>query len=178
MQVIDEVGFDLHQCGLTLQLTPGRLRALFRTAPSILSFIFDEPLDIGKWRTEASNREVAIARDPESTDDDWNNAVELGKKAKEDYAARQMAFFIADVLMGWLLISPVDSAEDRLVENAMQKFVDLCFLKDKYEKVLGDALSDAIAVVIDRPTLTLRFIRAGGLPLLFSEWVCICIHSV
>lgn len=171
---IDEVGLDLRQCGLTLQLTPGRLRALFRYAPAMDAFLFMEPLDLGRWRAEAFARGRVVAADLESTDEDRMAAGALEDRAQADLAAYQMSSFVTDVLVAWLLVSPLDSAEQDRATKAMGRLVEYAS-SPRYRDVqaLGDALTDALRPVYESPDILVRFAHAGGLPALFNDWVCV-----
>lgn len=174
LQDISKVGLDLHECGLTLQLMPGRLRALFRHALAMDTFLLEEPLDLGKWRTHSFARNEAVAADIESTDDDRMDACELEEKAGHDLAAYQMSFFVGDVLVAWLLLSPADAAEERRAARAMEKLVEYaCSPPYRKGQALGDALTDAMRPVYTTRTVLLRFAHAGGLPALFDDWVSI-----
>lgn len=172
VQNIDDVGIDLHKCGLTLQLMPSRLRALFRNAPEMDAFLFEEPLDIGRWRAEA-NRDLEMVGDaPDATDDDREVAMEAYERASEDLAAAHMTLFIGDVLVGCLLLTPVDADEARRAERALGLLVDYsCQPHYRLHNVLGDYLTEAMLPVYTTPSILLRFANAGGLPALFTDWV-------
>ena len=172
VQDISRVGLDLHECGLTLQLMPGRLRALFRYATTMDAFLLEEPLDLGKWRAESFARNEAIAADDEASDDDRMKAADLEQTAGGDLAAYQMSFFMGDVLVAWLLVTPLDDVEERRAQRAMEKLVEYaCSPPYRKTQALGDALTDAMQPVYTNLTVLLRFAHAGGLPALFDDWV-------
>ena len=173
MQDINDVGIYLRQCGLTLQLNPARLRAVFRYAPSMDAFLFEELLDLGRWRAESFARNRAVAADPESTDEERMAAAELALEAEKDLAAYHLSFFVTDVLVAWLLISPLDSSEEDRAKKAMETLVKYA-ASPRYREghVLGDALTEALRHVYESPDLLVRFAHAGGLPALFNDWVC------
>lgn len=151
---------------------PARLRALFKYAPDMDAFLLDEPLDLGKWRVESFARNEAVAADPESTDEERMAACELEEQAGQDIAAYQMSFFVGDVLVAWLLLSPVDEQEERRAERAMARLVEYaCSPPYRKGQALGDALTDAMRPVYTTRSVLLRFAQAGGLPALFDDWV-------
>lgn len=174
VQEISTVGLDLHECGLTLQLMPGRLRALFRATPEMDMFLLEETLDIGPWRTAAFERSEAVAADPESTDDDRMAMADIEEKAGNDLAAYQMIYFIADVVVGWMLIKPVTELERRRVTRAIDRLVEYSSAPlYRKSQALGDPLTDAMTPIYANKTLLVRFAQAGGLPALFDDWVTI-----
>ncbi|GJE88210.1 zinc finger MYND domain-containing protein [Phanerochaete sordida] len=171
IQDISDVGLDLHECGITLQLMPTRLRALFRLAPDMDTFLLDEPLDLGKWRNEAFAATEAVAADPESNDDDRMTAFDKEDKAGKDLSAYQMAFFVGDILVAWVLLSPLDSTEERRAARAMERLVEYSSAPP-YRKgqALGDSLTDAMRPLYGNTPALVRFAQAGGLPSLFDDW--------
>ena len=172
MQDISSVGLDLHECGLTLQLMPARLRALFRHAPDMDAFLLDEPLDLGKWRKEAFAQTEAVAADPESNDDDRMGSFEVEDKAGKDLAAYQMVFFVGDLLVAWLLLSPVDAQEEKRAQRAMERLVEYSSAPEyRKAQALGDSLTDAMRPLYTTKPVLVRFAQAGGLPALFDDWV-------
>lgn len=170
---IADVGLDLHECGLTLQFTPARLRALFRNAPAMDDFLLEERLDVGKRRIEAQKLNDAVKADPESEDDERMHAGELEDSAGNDLAAYHMSYLVGDLLVAWLLIHPADDAEARRAEKAMARLVEYSTLP-LYRRALGDPLTDAMRPVYWDRKLLVRFAHAGGLPALFDDWVCSC----
>lgn len=169
---IEDIGLDLHELGLILQYTPGRLRELFQYAPEMDKFLLDEPIDIGDLRKQAHARDIAVHDDPESTDDDRMEAGDSEQAAMEDLAAYQMVFFMADVFVGWLQIAPADAVERRRIERVMEKYVEYATAPMyRHHDVFGDALTTCSRPMYSSPVLSLRFARAGGLPLLYEDWV-------
>ncbi|GJE88217.1 zinc finger MYND domain-containing protein [Phanerochaete sordida] len=171
VQDISSVGLDLHECGVTLQLTPPHLRALFRDAPDMETFLFEEPLDLGPWRQAAFALREAVASDPESTDEDRDEAYQIAERAADDFAAFQLGFFIGDLLVAWILLAPVDSAEERRARRAMERLVEYSSAP-QYRKgeVFGDSLTDAMHPVYANKLALVRFAQAGGLPALMDDW--------
>lgn len=175
---IDDVGPDLHEMGLTLQLTPGRLRALFKHAPDMDAFLFEEPIDLGNARISAFARKQAVDADPESTDDDRVKAGQLEDQAQNDLAAYQMIFFVTDLLMGWLVISPADAIERRRASRALQRFVELSTAPlYRHNDAFGDALTTCSRPVYALDSLAVKCARAGWLPAMFDDWVCVYLPS-
>lgn len=169
---IEDVGLDLHELGLTLEFTPGRLRELFQHAPEMDKFLLDEPIDVGELRRQAYARDVAVHEGPESTDEDRMAAADFEDTATEDLAAYQMVFFMADMFVGWLQIAPADAVERRRIERVMEKYVEYATAPVyRHHDVFGDALTTCSRPMYASPVLSLRFARAGGIPLMFEDWV-------
>ncbi|KIP03878.1 hypothetical protein PHLGIDRAFT_37226 [Phlebiopsis gigantea 11061_1 CR5-6] len=135
------------------------------------AFLLMEPLDLARWRAEALARGRVVAADLESTDEDRMAAGALEDRAQADLAAYQMSFFVTDVLVAWLLVSPLDSAEQDRATKAMGRLVEYAS-SPRYRDVqaLGDALTDALRPVYESPDILVRFSHAGGLPALFNDW--------
>ncbi|OBZ75782.1 hypothetical protein A0H81_04992 [Grifola frondosa] len=140
---LSDVGLDLHEMGIYLQLSPARLRALLRSAPDIEKFLIDEPLDIGKWRLDAQRATDAVNADPESDDDDRMGLIDLEDTSSDDLAAYQMVYFIADLLVAFLVM---------------------------WRTALGDSLTDAMRPIYWNQDVMVHFAHAGGLPALFGDW--------
>ena len=173
---LDDIGIELHQLGLTLQLTPGRLRALFKEAPDMDNFLLEEPIDLGEARTQAYLRDRAVHADPESTDDDRVEAEEVSSHAGDDLAAYQMMFFVADVLVGWLMIPPgaLSALERRRRKRAMDVLVSYA-TEPMYREndAFGDALTTCCRPIYGSEFLAAEFARAGGISAMYLDWVCI-----
>ncbi|KAI0074673.1 hypothetical protein K474DRAFT_1665108 [Panus rudis PR-1116 ss-1] len=169
VEKLTDVGLRLHRIGLTLQLDPRRLRALFDDAPEMDKFLLDEPLDVGKWRQEAQDATDACKADPEADDDDRMAAMELEDNSGADLAAYHMSYFVGDVLVAWLLVDPVNEAEKRRTKRCMERIVEYS-TEDIYRRALGDALTDAMRPIYWSQPVLVRFAQAGGLPALFGDW--------
>lgn len=170
VQDINDVGIKLHEVGVFLQLSPARLRALIKTAPDMEAFILDDPIDIGKWRLKAEATKQSVKADIEATDDDRIRYMNQEDNAGHDCAAFQMAFFIGDMLVAFIL-NPILDEADRLREGkAMMKLVEIS-TSTFYRFALGDPLTDAMRPVYWTPKAMLRFAQAGGLPALIGDWV-------
>ncbi|KAH7883090.1 hypothetical protein F5I97DRAFT_1930674 [Phlebopus sp. FC_14] len=65
----------------------------------------------------------AVKADPESDDDDRERMIELESRSGKDCAAYQVAFFLGDILISFLL-NPVNDAKDKLRDQkVMARFV-------------------------------------------------------
>ena len=170
MQDISDVGIKLHECGLFLQLSPSRLRACLSTAPEMETFVLDDPIDLGRWRLEAAAVQQTVNADPEADDDDRERAMDLEDKAGNDIAAYQLAFFLGDVLVAFLL-NPVNDEKDRERQEKAMKRLVMISTSPMYRRALGDALTDAMRPVYWTPKVLLKFSHAGGLPALVEDWV-------
>ena len=169
---IEDTGVDLHELGLTLQYTPGRLRELFQHAPEMDKFLLDEPIDVGALRERAYARAMAVHDDPESTDDDRFALGDLEDAAGNDLAAYQMVFFMADVFVGLLLLPPADAVERRRAGRVMERYVEYATKPVyRHHDAFGDALTTCSRPMYSSPVLSLRFARAGGISLMFEDWV-------
>ncbi|KAI0074672.1 hypothetical protein K474DRAFT_1665106 [Panus rudis PR-1116 ss-1] len=166
---LTDVGLDLHEIGVTLQLSPSRLRALFENSPEMDSFLLDEPLDVGRWREEAQKAEDACKNDPEADDDDRMAAGDLEESSDEDLAAFHMAYFVGDVLVAWLLLNPLNEDERRRSERCMQRVVEYS-TEPIYRRALGDAMTDTMRPLYWSQPLLVKFAHAAGLPALFGDW--------
>ncbi|KAL6308523.1 hypothetical protein BKA93DRAFT_866499 [Sparassis latifolia] len=166
---IHDVGLDLHRAGVYLQLSPARLRALFSAAPDIEAFLLDEEIDIGKWRLEAQEVSDAVDADPESDDNDRERVMELEDSSGSDLAAYHMVYFVADLLVAFVLIPPVDITERRRAEWAMGRLVQYSTLP-MWRRALGDPLTDTLRPLYASKESLVRFAHAGGLPSLYDDW--------
>lgn len=171
---INELVTVLHQCGITLQLMPARLRALFRIAgPDMDALLFDEPLDLGKWRINAFKRLDDVVKDEEYTYSDLHAAAEIQVAAEEDVAAFHTLFFIGDLLVAWATLSPMDKSEELRAKRAMERLAQLSSGREycKY-RAFVQPFTDILWPIYTEPSILVRFAHAGGLPVLFEGWVC------
>ena len=174
---IHAVGCDLHEMGLILLHTPGRLRTMLECAPDMDAFLLDEPIDLGDLRLSAFVRQELSETDPDPVYDEERESTDLEQDvaASSDLAAYQMVYFIADVLVGWLLVSHADDSEAgrKRTERAFHMLVEYS-TSPIYRRTdaFGDALTCAMEPVYRTPWLLREFIRAGGLPAIFDDWVC------
>jgi len=97
-------------------------------------------------------------------------AIELEESSGKDLAAYRLVFFIADLLVAFVCMYPVDDAEKRRAERAMAKLVEYS-TSPMHRVALGDNLSDSMRPIYWSERLTIRFAHAGGLPALFDDWV-------
>lgn len=145
VQKINDVTVDLklHACSLLLQLSPGRFRACLSSAPELERFLLDDPIDLGRWRLEAAAVEQGVQADPEAHEDDRERAIDLEDKSGDDIAAYQLAFFLGDVLVAFLLNPVNDDKDEERQETAMKRLV-MISTSPVYRRALGDALTDAM----------------------------------
>ncbi|KAH9920186.1 hypothetical protein B0H21DRAFT_781685 [Amylocystis lapponica] len=169
VQDVSDVGLKLHRLGLLLQLAPARLRALLSYGPDMDTFVIDETIDIGRWRLEAQRVADAVAADPKSDGDDRRRVVDLRESSDDDFAAFNMVYFVADILVAFILVPPIDNTERSRAERAMTKLVEYS-TSPMWRRALGDPLSDAMRPIYWSKPLTLRFVHAGGFPALFDDW--------
>ncbi|KAG6371699.1 hypothetical protein JVT61DRAFT_9040 [Boletus reticuloceps] len=151
MKDMSDVGLKLHECGLFLQLSPGRLSACLSSAPDLETFIFDDPIDLGRWRLEAAAIEQTVKADPEADDDDRERALELENKSGNDLAAYQLSFFLGDVLVAFLINPANDNKDKARQAKAMGRLV-MMSTTPLYQLAFGDALTDAMRPVYWTPT--------------------------
>lgn len=170
IQDISDVGLKLHEVGVFLQLSTARLGAVLKIAPDLETFVLDDPIDIGKWRLNAEAVKQAVKADIEASDDDRERYMNLEDSAGNDCAAFQMAFFIGDILVAFLL-NPSQHEVDKLrADRAMQRLVKIS-TSPLYRFALGDPLTDSMRPVYWTPKVLVRFAHAGGLPALIGDWV-------
>ncbi|OBZ66296.1 hypothetical protein A0H81_13816 [Grifola frondosa] len=165
---LSDVGLDLHEMGIYLQLSPVRLRALLRSAPDIHKFLIDEPLDIGKWRLDAQRATDAVNADPESDDEDRMGLIDLEDTSSDDLARYQMVYFVADLLVAFLVIPAVDGTERRRADRAAARLVEYSTMQ-MWRTALGDSLTDAMRPIYWNQDVMVRFAHAAGLPALFGS---------
>ena len=133
-------------------------------------FVLDDPIDIGKWRLNAKAVKQAVKADIEASDDDRERYMNLEDSAGNDCAAFQMAFFIGDILVAFLL-NPSQHEVDKLrADRAMQRLVEIS-TSPLYRFALGDPLTDSMRPVYWTPKVLVKFAHAGGLPALIGDWV-------
>ncbi|KAH7905244.1 hypothetical protein BJ138DRAFT_1017982 [Hygrophoropsis aurantiaca] len=169
MADINDVGLKLHEAGVFLQLSPVRLRALFSSAPEMDVFLFDDPIDIGKWRLEAEAAVQAVKSDEEADDDDRERMIDLEEKSGNDCASYQMIFFIGDLLAAFILNPVLDAKDKERAERAMARLVAISTIP-VYRSAFGDPLTDAMRPIYWTPKALVRFAHAGGLPALMGDW--------
>ena len=97
-----------------------------------------------------------------------------GDAAGNDLAAYQMVFFMADVFVGLLLLPPADAVERRRAQRTMERYVEYATKPVyRHHDAFGDALTTCSRPMYSSPVLSLRFARAGGISLMFEDWVCV-----
>ncbi|KAH7905249.1 hypothetical protein BJ138DRAFT_1106147 [Hygrophoropsis aurantiaca] len=116
-------------------------------------FLFDDPIDFGKWRLEAEAAVQAVKSDEEADDDDRERMIDLEQKSGNDCASYQMIFFIGDLLAAFILNSVLDAKDKERAERAMARLVAISTIP---------VYRSAFALV--------RFAHAGGLPALMGDW--------
>ncbi|KAL4245905.1 hypothetical protein ABKN59_009568 [Abortiporus biennis] len=163
---IYDVGLKLHRIGLTLQLTPSRLRALWASAPDLDKFLFDEDFDIGEFRIQSQKLKDAVNADPEAEPSEKSTVSEYVYKAGDGLCAYQMAYMIGDLLVAWIIIDPFTEVEKRRSDRALQVLVKYS-ASPLHRSTLGDPLTDAMTPIYTNQKYLVRF----GLPALFDDWV-------
>ncbi|KAF9233821.1 hypothetical protein BU15DRAFT_90206 [Melanogaster broomeanus] len=159
----------LHEVGLFLQLNPGRFRACLSSAPEMETFVLDDPIDLGQWRLAAAAIEEAVKADPEADDGDRERMGDLEDKSGKDCAAYQLAFFLGDVLVAFLINPANDEKDKERQRKAMKKLVMMSTIP-VYRRAFGDPLTDAMRPIYWTPKVLVKFSHAGGLPALIGDW--------
>ncbi|TFK50998.1 hypothetical protein OE88DRAFT_1630807 [Heliocybe sulcata] len=169
-QNVNDIGLKLHEAGLFLQLTPARLRALLDTAPDMETFILDEPLDVGKYRAYAAERDALFNSDADIDIEERERILEEYDISGSDQAGYQMMFFIADVCVTLVTIPVKDKKDKVRAEKAMRRLIEWSTVK-MYRDAFGDALTDAMSPLYKRNKYLVKFCQAGGIGALIGDWV-------
>ncbi|KAJ7826782.1 hypothetical protein B0H14DRAFT_3467446 [Mycena olivaceomarginata] len=167
-----DVGLTLHEVGLCLQLDPPRLRAAMAAGGRELeSFLLDDDLDIGDFRTAAIETERRVAADAESEDADRMAASDIEGMADKDIAAHVLAWFFGDISVAFIMNENTgsDADEKRWAGKALTRLVHWS-TSATLRTTLGDSLTDAMRPIYWSKPLLIKFSQAGGLGALFGDW--------